>query len=58
MEAFEVAYDEETKKWVKRPCTTPREVKVPRERGTPFCVLVILTLQAIVGLWILVRWRS
>lgn len=58
MDAFVVAYDEENKRWVKRPCTTPREVTRPRERRVPFCTLVTLTLQAIVGLWILSRLRN
>jgi len=58
MEAFEVTYDEETKKWVKRPCTKPREVAVPKRSRLPECVVVVITLQAIVGLWLLVRWRS
>lgn len=57
MEAFEIAYDEETKKWVSRPCSVPRTVTAPRTR-VPYCVLVIFTLQAIVGLWLLARWRS
>jgi hypothetical protein len=58
MEAFEVAYDEETKKWIKRPCTKSREVTVQRRARLPECVVIIITLQAIVGLWLLVRWRS
>ena len=58
MEAFEVAYDEETKKWIKRPCTKPRDVKTPKQSRLPECVVVIITLQAIVGLWLLIRWRS
>lgn len=58
MEAFEIAYDDETKTWVKRPCTKPREVTVARRKRLPECVVIIITLQAIVGLWLLVRWRS
>ncbi len=58
MEAFEITYDDETKTWVKRPCTKPREVATERPARVPYCVLVIFTLQAIVGLWILLRWRN
>jgi len=58
MEAFEIAYDEETKKWIKRPCAKPRDLTTPRRSRLPECVVVIITLQAIVGLWLLVRWRS
>ena len=32
MEAFEIAYDDETKQWIKRPCASPREVAVARPR--------------------------
>lgn len=57
-EAFEIAYDDATKKWVRRPCVTPREVVAPRASRFPHCVLVIFTLQAIVALWLLARWRN
>jgi len=56
MEAFEIAYDAETKQWIKRPCTQARAVAVPRRSRLPECVVVILALQAIVGLWLLIRW--
>jgi hypothetical protein len=58
MEAFEIAYDDETKQWIKRPCAKPREVAAPRRSRLPECVVVIITLQAVVGLWLLLRWRS
>ena len=58
MEAFEIAYDDETKQWIKRPCAQPRAVAVPRRSRLPECVVVIITLQAIVGLWLLIRWHN
>jgi hypothetical protein len=59
MEAFEVTYDEKTKKWIKRPCTKPREVPVARRSRTTECVVAAaITLQVIGALWLLIRWRS
>ena len=55
MEAFEIAYDDETKTWIKRPCSAPRAVAVPRRSRLPECVVVIVALQAIVGLWLLLN---
>ena len=57
MEAFEIAYDEETKKWVKRPCATPREEPVPRTytRHVPTCVIAIMALQIMVAMIIFLR---
>ena len=56
MEAFEIAYDDETKQWIKRPCSKPRAVAVQRRSRLPECVVVIITLQAIVGLWLLISF--
>ena len=56
MEAFEIAYDDETKTWVKRPCSKPRDVTVPRRSRLPECVVAVLALQAIVGLWLLISF--
>jgi hypothetical protein len=58
MEAFEIAYDDETKQWIRRPCEKPREVAVPRRFRVTGCVLAVVTLQAVAGLWLLSRWRS
>ena len=58
MEAFEIAYDDETKQWIKRPCAQSRPVAAPRRSRLPECVAAIITLQAIVGLWLLLRWHS
>jgi len=55
MEPFEIAYDEETKQWVRRPCTHVREEPVPRVRHVPLCVVVIVTLQLMVAAWIFMR---
>lgn len=57
MEAFEIAYDEETKKWVKRPCTSQREEPVPRTytRHVPTCVIAIMALQIMVSVIIFLR---
>ena len=57
MEAFEVVYDDATKTWSTRPCG-PRVVRPPKRARFPFCVCTILTLQAIVALWMLGLWRS
>jgi hypothetical protein len=56
-EAFEVVYDDETKTWSTRPCG-PRMAREKRSPRFPFCVCTILTLQAIVALWMLGLWRS
>ena len=60
MEAFEIAYDDETKTWIKRPCAKPREVVAPHPpRRLAECALVtIVTLQVIVGLWLLAKWHN
>jgi hypothetical protein len=58
MEAFEIAYDDETKQWIKRPCTKARDVAPQRRSRLPECVVVIIALQAVVGLWLLIRWRA
>jgi hypothetical protein len=52
MEAFEIAYDDETKQWIKRPCAKPRVEAAPRRSRLPECVVVVVALQAIVGLWL------
>lgn len=57
MEAFEIAYDDETKQWIKRPCAKPREVVVPKRTCVDYCVLTIVTLQVMVGLWLLFQLR-
>lgn len=55
MEAFEIAYDNENKVWIRRPCTVAREASIPSRCNR---AAVILAVQAVVALWILARWRS
>jgi hypothetical protein len=45
MEAFEIAYDDEKKEWIKRPCVRPRDVVVarPRYRWSE-CALVTVSI--------------
>lgn len=61
MEAFEIAYDDETKQWIKRPCASrPRIVGVPRppRRLAECAIATVITLQVIVGLWLVAKWRG
>lgn len=53
MEAFQVAYDDETKQWVKKPLTTPRDLTPHRNRLPVYVMAVVVSLQVMVGTWVL-----
>lgn len=56
-EAFEIAYDDETKQWIKRPCTRARE-EAPEPSRSSCIAVAVFTIQAVVGLWILWQLRN